>query len=52
MACDDYCAGVTDERENDYDVAVHAVEEKKFVSDDGYELEDDEEGSRYDGVEV
>jgi hypothetical protein len=52
MSCDYYCACVADEREDYYDVAVHAVEEDEFVSDYGDELEDHEEGGWDDGVKV
>lgn len=52
MACDHESADITDESENEEEVAVHAVEEKRFVADDGDELEDSEEACRDDGHEV
>jgi len=52
MACDHESADITDESENEEEVAVHAVEEKRFVADDGDELEDGEEACRDDGHEV
>ena len=52
MACDDNGTRIADQREDDYDVAVHAMEEKELVAYDGNKLEDYEEGGGDDGVEV
>ncbi|KAL9040454.1 MAG: hypothetical protein Q9180_001901, partial [Flavoplaca navasiana] len=46
------CTDVGDEDENADNVAVDSVEEKEFVTDDGYKLPDHEETGREDGGKV
>jgi hypothetical protein len=52
MSGDDYCTRIADQREQNYCIAVHSVEENQFVSYDRDELEDNEESGGEDGVEV
>lgn len=52
MSGDDDGTGIADQREDYYDVAVHAMEEKEFMAYHWDELENYEEGGGDDGVQV